>query len=555
MIILLIFAFLSGVFTVLSPCILPVLPIILAAGTATGKWRPWGIIAGLILSFTFFTLALTAIVHTTQISADFFRYFAVVLILAFGLIMILPALSDWFAKITSPLANLGLHIQKSQTENGFSGGFVLGIALGLLWTPCAGPILASVSTLAATQSINVDTILITLFYSIGAGIPMFLIVFGGGKIIQSSKFLSKHSQGIRQTFGGVMILTAVAITLHWDMVFQQQITSLYPPIVIDDNPLVKQELEKMMGIKEGTATSQVSLGVLPNYGKAAELAGISGWINSPPLTLSKLHGKVVLIDFWTYSCINCLRSLPYIKKWYADYKDKGFIVIGVHAPEFEFEKDQQNVESAVKRLGITYPVAQDNEFRTWQAYKNVYWPSRYLIDQNGNIRSLHFGEGDYVETENAIRKLLGLPEINKAEQTLAINPISHEIYLGLKRGASYSNEITLKPNESISYNYKKPLSDDEVGLKGKWKAEDESITSEADDGVINFNFLAKQVYCVLSGESKVPVEVYLDGKLVGTFTVDGARKYDIVNTTYGRHTLSIKIPKGISAYSFTFGNE
>jgi cytochrome c biogenesis protein CcdA/thiol-disulfide isomerase/thioredoxin len=555
MIILLIFAFLAGFFTVISPCILPVLPIILAAGTTTGKWRPIGIIVGLVLSFTFFTLSLTAIVHTTQISASAFRSVAIVLVFAFGLIMLFPKLSDWFAKISSPLANLGLRIQKNSNSS-FFGGFLLGIALGLLWTPCAGPILASITTLAATQSITFATVLITLAYSVGAGIPMLLLAYGGGEIIQSSKFLSQHSQGLRQTFGAIMILTAVAITLHWDMIVQDKVTSIFPTIVIEDNPLVKQELEKMSGKEERVNLSPTSsLEVLPNYGKAAELVGISGWINSPPLTLKQLHGKVVLIDFWTYSCINCLRTLPYIKKWYADYKDKGFVVIGVHTPEFEFEKDHQNVESAAKRLGITYPIAQDNDYKTWQAYQNEYWPAHYLIDQNGNIRSVHFGEGGYVETENAIRNLLDMPPVNKTESEKSLAPISPETYLGLKRGRSYTSEITIKPNVIASYTYKKPLGDDEVGLKGSWKVQEESITAEGDANYLDYNFLAKQVYLVLSGKSKVPVEIYLDGKYVGKFIVDSARKYDIVNLNYGRHNLSLKIPKGINAYAFTFGDE
>lgn len=306
MLLLIAFAFLAGIFTILSPCILPILPAILSGGTLQGKWRPLGMILGLIASFTFFTLSLTLIVHATGLSPNVLRYAAIVIIALFGLIMLFPRLSDWFAQATAPLANWGQRIQKTPTKSGFGGGFLFGIALGLLWTPCAGPILAAITTLVATQSINSAMILLTLAYSIGAGIPLFLIAYGGGKVIQSSRFLSSHSEGIRQFFGALMLLTALAIAMHWDMTLQQKIATLVPPILIEDNPLVKKELEK---IREPNA-----LGI-PEVGKKSpEFVGITNWINSPPLSLMQLKGKVVLVDFWTYSCINCLRTLPYLEK-------------------------------------------------------------------------------------------------------------------------------------------------------------------------------------------------------------------------------------------------
>ena len=543
---LLVFSFLAGVFTILSPCILPILPAILSAGTIKGKWRPLGIIIGLIVSFTFFTLSLTAIVHATGLSANALRYAAIILIALFGLVMIFPRLSDWFAKAASPIANLGQNIQGGRSSNGFGGGLVFGAALGLLWTPCAGPILAAITTLVATQAINFSTVLITLAYSIGAGIPMFLIAYGGGKVIQSSRFLSAHAEKIRQIFGCLMILTAVAIALNWDMLLQQQITRFFPPILIEDTPLVKRELEKLRAENVGEG---------PRIGSTApELTGIVNWINSSPLSLMDLRGKVVLIDFWTYSCINCLRTLPYIKKWYEDYKDLGLVVIGVHTPEFEFEKDPKNVAQAASRLGVHYPVAQDNDYKTWQAYHNNYWPAHYLVDKQGNLSMVHFGEGGYVETENAIRKLLGLSALKMEEPKQRLLPISPETYLGALRGESYTPEIHLKLNQIARYDYQKPLAHDQAGLRGLWNIEDQRITSEGDDSFLDYNFLAQEVYLVMSGSSKTPIQVYLDDKPIAEFTMDGDRKYDIVKTTYGRHKLSLKIPKGVSAYAFTFGN-
>jgi cytochrome c biogenesis protein CcdA/thiol-disulfide isomerase/thioredoxin len=545
------FAFLAGIFTILSPCILPILPAILSAGTLKGKWRPLGIILGLIISFTFFTLALTAIVHATGLSPNILRYLAIAMIFGLGIIMIFPKLSEKFATFTAPVAAIGQNIQGTDQRGGFIGGFVFGIALGLLWTPCAGPILAAITTLVATQSVNLTTILITLAYSIGAAIPMYLIAYGGSKAIQSSRFLSRHAEKIRQFFGVVMILTAIAIAFHWDMLLQQKIVTIVPPVLIENNSLVKQQLENLN--QSNTTYTIITPDVFSDFGQAPELTGIVNWINSPPLSLMMLRGKVVLIDFWTYSCINCLRTLPYIEKWYTDYKDKGLVIIGVHTPEFEFEKDPKNVAQAAMRLGITYPIAQDNDYKTWQAYHNQYWPAHYLIDAEGNLRMVHFGEGAYVETENAIRALLGMQALEMKESEKKIKPLSPETYLGTARGHSYTSEISINPEIETTYNYKNLLKEDQVGLKGLWSADKEKITSGSDESYLNVNFLASEVYLVMSGSSSTPLEVYLDGKKYQTIIVDRDRKYDIASVKYGRHLLSLKIPKGVSAYAFTFG--
>lgn len=544
MILLLAFAFLAGIFTVLSPCILPILPAILSAGTAQGRLRPLGIIMGLIFSFTFFTLALTAIVQVTGISPNVLRYAAIALIFLFGLVMIFPRLSNWFAQITTPVANLGQAI--SRPSSGFGGGLIFGMALGLLWTPCAGPILAAITTLVATHTINLLTVLMTLSYSIGAGVPMFLIAYGGSKIIQSSQFLSLHAERIRQFFGCLMVIVALVLTFHWDMLLEQKLSRFIPSVLVENNEKVQKQLKKLHG--ESPAVEGLS-----ELGKAPELTGIVGWINSPPLKIEELKGKVVLIDFWTYSCINCLRTLPYLEGWYAKYKDAGLVIIGVHTPEFVFEKDPKNVADAAKRLGVDYPIALDNDYKTWLAYRNNYWPAHYLIDKEGNIRMEHFGEGGYAETENAIRELLGLTPMQMKEVEKASRPISPETYLGAARGHSYN--IALKVGETFSYASTTPLGNDEVGLRGSWQVEQEFVEAMGDDSYLDLNFLAKQVYLVLSGSSKKPIEVYLDGNRAGEFYMDGDRKYDIVNTTYKRHQLSLKIPSGVKAYAFTFGDE
>jgi thiol-disulfide isomerase/thioredoxin len=423
---------------------------------------------------------------------------------------------------------------------------VLGGALGLLWTPCAGPILASITTLIATQSATVAMVGLILAYVIGASIPLFLIIWGSGKVIQRSKYLSGHLEGVRVVFGVMTILVAIVIALHWDMVIEQKIALIVPAALIDNTPEVQNRLNELH-------TS--SLPETLSYRKAPELDGATHWINSPPLSIDQLKGKVVLIDFWTYTCINCLRTLPYIKDWYAKYKDRGLVVIGVHTPEFEFEKKPSNVEEAVTRLGITYPVAQDNSYAIWEAYQNHFWPAHYLIDQNGNIVLTHFGEGGYAEMEAKIRELLNLPPISSHEPSVTTRAISPETYLGSNRGPSYTSENAIVYGRTVLYAYPRPLQLNAVGLKGRWKIEDEKIVAEGDDCFLDYHFIGKQVYLVLSGAGQQPMSVFLDGRHVKNLTIEGDRKYDIVDTAYGQHQLSLKIPEGISAYAFTFGDE
>ncbi len=538
MITLFVFSFLAGFFTALSPCILPVLPAILSAGVAGGRLRPLGTIVGLICSFTFFTLLLTWLIQVTGLSPSILRYIAIALIFFFGLVMIFPKLSNWFAKITTPIADLGQKIQSSKPKEGFLGGFVFGLALGLLWTPCAGPILGAITTLVASQTISATVIAMTLLYSVGAGIPLFFFAYGSARLIKTSRFLSRYTERIRQFFGVLMIAFAVLLTFNWDMLISQKLSLFFPEWISEKNFHVE--------VKKNSS--------LPNDGKAPELKGIAAWINSPPLTLSELKGKVVLIDFWTYSCINCLRTIPHLEKWYQDYKDKGFVIIGVHTPEFAFERDLDNVKKAVRDLGITYPVALDNNYATWNAYHNQYWPAHFLVDQEGVIRMEHFGEGEYTETENGIRMLLGMSPLNRKDAAVHTRFISPETYLGLSRGRSYQS--SLSSYKTATYNNEiSSLKEDEVGLKGLWFAQDEYIEAKGSESYLELNFLSTKVYLVLGGSSKTPLEILLDGKPYGTIDVDGDKKYNIVSASYGRHLLSLKVPQGIRAYAFTFGDE
>lgn len=559
MLILLIFSFLAGLVTVLSPCVLPILPILLSVGVGQGKLRPLGIILGLIASFSFFTLALTALVHATGVSPDLLRYIAIALIIFFGITMLFPKFGDYSAAHLSGITRLGTFLQEKSAiaGAGFVSGLIMGIALGLLWTPCAGPILASITTLVATSAITWQAVVMTLAYSTGAALPMFLISYGSSKIISSTTILAKYAEIIRKIFGILMILGAFAIAFHFDVVLQQWAVKYFPMITIENNALVQKQLEGLSSVKPSTETIH-----------APEIVGIAQWINSEPLSLHQLRGKVVLIDFWTYSCINCIRTLPYLKRWYDAYKDKGFVLIGVHTPEFEFEKNSANVKAAVKRFGMTYPVALDSDYKTWQNYANRYWPAHYLVNQQGVIVHTHFGEGAYQETENEIRRLLGLTPLAEKVETITRARITPETYLGFARGRyNYHQPIVLKENQVATYNYSGELEQHQLGLKGQWFAAPEFIQAK-EQSILDLRFVASRVYIVMESPTPQLVHVLLNNKPVpdtyrtrdmdaqGNIQVFAARMYDILDLKgdRGDYKLTLQVPRDVSCYVFTFGS-
>jgi thiol-disulfide isomerase/thioredoxin len=305
--------------------------------------------------------------------------------------------------------------------SGFGSGLVTGACLGLVWAPCAGPILAAVTTLAATRAVSSGAVLVVLAYAFGAGIPLLVIAYGGRALFKKAANATGNPERIRQSFGVVMLLTAALIAFNADTLVTAWVTNLVPTgwtnqlTAFEASPLVSQQLVKLSQIS--TSTQPVPTPTpgnklmpkasdLPNLGPAPQFVGIDHWLNSTPLTLQDLRGKVVLVDFWTFDCINCIHTLPYVIAWYNKYKDEGFVVIGVHTPEFAFEHETSNVAQAIAQYQIKYPVAQDNEYATWQAYHNEYWPAEYFIDAQGNLRHTHFGEGSYDESEKIIQQLL-----------------------------------------------------------------------------------------------------------------------------------------------------
>jgi cytochrome c biogenesis protein CcdA/thiol-disulfide isomerase/thioredoxin len=411
MTLLILFAFLSGLVTIFAPCIWPILPIVLSASVTGGKRKPLGLVTGLSVSFIFFTLALASLVKVFAFDPEILRYVAVAIIGFLGLVLLVPWFGERLEALVSRLGTFGARFTKGR-EDGFGGGFITGAALGLIWTPCAGPILAAVATVAATQTVGLQAVVLITAYVVGVSIPLYLLTLLGGRVLSKTRAFSQYTGIIQRVFGAIMILSALLIFTGYDKKLQTKVLEAFPSygsfLYVFDNQADKtSQLEELRTGKSGNAKSSVpSNRELASQGKAPELIGIKDWLNSDPLTVESLRGKVVLIDFWTYSCINCIRTLPYVTSWNEKYKDQGFVVIGVHTPEFAFEQKKENVAEAIKKYNITYPVAQDNDYATWQAYSNRYWPAHYLIDAEGNIRYTHFGEGKYEETEAAIQALL-----------------------------------------------------------------------------------------------------------------------------------------------------
>lgn len=564
MLILLLFAFLSGIVTVLSPCILPILPLLLSAGIDKGSYRSYGIIVGLIISFTFFTLSLTALVQATGISPDLLRYISLGLIIFFGLTLLFPSVELFFDKITAPLVSAGNTLQSAgNTKGGFLSGLILGCALGLVWAPCAGPILATITTLVATGSVTWNTVFITLAYSCGTALPMFFFIHSGNVLITSISSITPYTQIIRRIFGTLMILGAFAMMFHFDVLLQQLAVRYFPVITIEDNELVKKELSQLQGTKK-----MANFPSAPSIGSAApDFAGITDWINTAPLSIEQLKGQVVLVDFWTYSCINCVRTLPHIKEWYETYKGDGFVIVGVHTPEFEFEKSRANVEAAIKRFDITYPVALDNNYSTWKAYDNHYWPAHFLIDQDGIIQYIHFGEGEYTKTENMIRALLKHPPMEEKAPHEMVTRQTPELYLGYQRAEHYASGIHLQANRIGDYTLT-PVGPDQVSLEGKWLVSAECLTSKGNPSKLKLNFTGHHVYLVICSQQESIITVLLDNEPIapefytndmnaeGQVVVKESRMYEILHLKDNNqpHELTLSVPENVSLYAFTFGS-
>jgi cytochrome c biogenesis protein CcdA/thiol-disulfide isomerase/thioredoxin len=583
MVLLVLFGFVAGAATALSPCVLPVLPIALSAGATGGRRRPLGIVAGLAVSFTFATVALVYVIAALGLPNDLLRKLAIAVLIAFGLTLMAPPLA---ARLEGWLGRFAARGEDPKGRgDGFWSGVLVGLSLGLVYAPCAGPILAGVITVSASQSFDAGRLAVALSYGIGSAAALYVLMLGGRRAIAP---LARRSGSFQIAMGATMLLVALAMLGNYDIRFQNAIASDLPSFLVNPSQALEETasaetaLADLRGNSHGigaeldTGTPQTMPDgrlKLPLLGKAPAFVGTEHWFNTPgdrPLTLQQLRGRVVLVDFWTYSCINCIRTLPYLKAWDARYRKDGLTIIGIHSPEFPFEREAGNVEEAIERNDIRYPVAQDNELRTWEAYANQYWPAEYFIDARGNIRYVHFGEGEYGEKEQVIRQLLaeagdrvgrGMSGARGIEPSAGVT--TPETYLGVARAERFTNP-ELSPG---LHDFSAPsgVPPNEWAYRGPWRIEFHSATAAG--GSLELNFGARRVYLVLGTADGRPrrVKVLLDGKPVGAdaagsdvhggaVTVNSQRLYNLVDLPrVGHHVLRLEPEAGVMGYAFTFG--
>jgi cytochrome c biogenesis protein CcdA/thiol-disulfide isomerase/thioredoxin len=562
MVLLVAFAFVAGVGTALSPCVLPVLPIALSAGATGGSRRPLGIVTGLALSFTFATVALVYVIHALGLPDDLLRTLAIAGLIGFGVALAIPALGD---RIEARLSRLA-RAPRSDQGGGFWSGLLVGVSLGFVYAPCAGPILAGVITVSASQTFTAGRLATALAYGIGSAVGLYGLMLGGRRVMRR---LAARSGRLQQGLGVVMAVFGVLMLANLDIRFQNAIAADLPSFLVnptgglESKAAVSDALDDARGDGSRAATRE-STDLRPLF-PAPPIQGTQRWFNTPggeSVSLADLRrqDRVVLIDFWTYTCINCIRTLPQLRAWDARYRAQGLTIIGVHTPEFPFEKDAGNVEDAIRQEGLRYPVVQDNDFATWDAYANRYWPAKYLIDSDGVVRYVHFGEGEYDETEDAIRTLLaeagrkrlGAATDPRVEQ--AMPDATPETYLGSARAERFVNG----PIRGGRRRYVAPgfeLPPDHLAFAGNWRISPDSATAGR-RARLTLNFNARRVFLVLGSRGDRPrrMRVLLDGEPMGTVTVRRQRLYRLVDLPRaGRHVLELQPERGISGYAFTFG--
>ncbi|KKR30131.1 MAG: hypothetical protein UT61_C0012G0001, partial [Candidatus Woesebacteria bacterium GW2011_GWA1_39_8] len=505
-------------------------------------------------------------------------------ILIFGVALLIPKFQILLETIFSKLSG---KLPQQSGRTGFWGGFIIGISIGLLWTPCVGPILAAVISLALTGSVTGTAVLITLAYSLGTGIPMFAILYGGRNLLNRVPWLTQNTAKIQRAFGVLMVITAFGIFFNLDRKFQTYIINRFPSYGVgltqlEENAAVKQNLDQLNASDFVESRGKPMFDMTSTASLAPELITGGKWFNTSGdlqglpnaaangTALKSLRGKVVLIDFWTYTCINCIRTLPYLKSWDEKYRDKGLVIIGVHTPEFEFEKDAGNVEKAIRDFGINYPVMQDNNYATWRAYNNRYWPAEYFINKDGEIVHTHFGEGKYDESEAEIQKLLeesgsNVSDVTINNPTYNINSQTPETYIGYARQYGLVSPESLVRGSVSSYSAPRNIALNSFAFVGNWHVGSEYAMPQKGSSLI-FNFSAQKVYLVMRPiKEGGKVRVFLDDELIlesagedvlnGEVSVDTDRLYNLVNLqTPGSHLLKLEfLDSNLEVYAFTFG--
>jgi cytochrome c biogenesis protein CcdA/thiol-disulfide isomerase/thioredoxin len=576
--ILVLLVFLGGVLTILSPCILAVLPFVFAR--AEQKFLTNGLPMLIGMALTFAAIAtLAAVGGAWAIRANQYgRILALVLLTAFAATLLSRRLADWMSRPFVALGNRLMPAGSAQDANaGLVPSLLLGVATGLLWAPCAGPILGLVLTGAAISGPNAHTTALLFAYAAGAATSLAIAILAGGRVFAALKKSLGAGEWLRRALGVAVLFAVAAIAFGWD-------ESVLARLSLAGTNRLEQSLIERIRPAPVLALAADSTGRLPAEGEMPSLAGATGWLNSAPLTREGLRGKVVLVDFWTFSCINCLRALPYVKAWYDKYKDHGLVVIGVHAPEFAFEKDAANVRHAVADLGIAYPVALDNDYAIWQGFNNQYWPAHYFIDAAGQIRAHHFGEGDYQGSERIIRRLLteagvtnlpaaGFEPLQGAGVQAAADETqdqSPETYVGFARAQNFSSPGGFVQDRPQRYGAPGALGLNQWALSGTWSVDAEKAVLRAAPGKIVFRFHARDLHLVLGpGSSGKPVRfrVQLDGAAPGANhgtdtdaggdgAVEEQRLYQLIRQSndVGEHVFSIEfLDSDVQAYSFTFG--
>ncbi len=585
---LLLLAYLGGVLTLLSPCILPVLPFVFARAGGSFLRSTLPLLLGMAITFT--VVASLAAVGSAWVAQanQVGRWVALVIMAVFALALLLPAFAD---RLLAPFQRAGARLSAradAADEAGRGGAgtsLLIGIATGLLWAPCAGPILGLVLTGAALEGASAGTSSLLLAYALGAVTALALAVWVGGRVFNALKARLGLGNTLRRILGVAALLAVVAIAMGWDTGVLTRLSS------VSTARLEQGLLEAVPGATPAGGKALTTTGArvdapLPVEGTLPALDGATGWLNSPPLDREQLRGKVVLVDFWTYSCINCLRAMPFVHDWAERYREHGLVVVGVHTPEFAFERNPRNVMRAVEQLGVTYPVALDNNYSIWRAFENQYWPAHYFVDAQGRIRAHQFGEGNYAHSEQVIRRLLqeagqrDLPPPldagaatlqGVAEQADMGNLRSPETYLGHARAEHFASPGGLRKGQPFDYALPARWTLNDWALAGRWTVDQEAATLQSPGGRVAFRFHARDLHLVLApagNGAPVRFRVLLDGKPLpaadaggdvrpdGTGQVDEHRLYQLVRQrdSVGEHLFEIEfLDPGVQAYAFTFG--
>jgi cytochrome c biogenesis protein CcdA/thiol-disulfide isomerase/thioredoxin len=627
----------AGFLTILSPCILPLIPIVLSTGATGGVRRPWGVGLGIVVSFTFAVALLASIVVATGLSAQPLRLAAIGFLFALGIVLLVPRLWEQLERLLARVPRLQGLNSGPDSRGGFASGVVIGVCTGLLCAPCAGPLLTAVATLAATNRVTLGVVAVAAAYAVGLATPLIALGIGGRSLARS---LRRTGALVPRVSGVLLVLTAVAMLFGVDQraqVWAANATTWTGALqTVERLPAVQAQLDKLTGrppvvaqtspqepvatppdtsqvtsaqptaptsttpemprpttapaTSQATAvpapiaaaqTSQLTpqtvatpLPKLQPQGGSFAFAGLTNWINSPPLTMSGLRGKVVLVDFWTYSCVNCIRELPHVEAWYEQYASQGFVAVGIHTPEFAFERDPGNVAAAVKALHVTFPVAQDNGFETWNAFLNNAWPAIYLFDANGLLRYNDVGEGDYGVKEAAIRALLA--EAGHAPSAAMTNVLdttpktfstTPETYLGSDKLDALASREPPKVGTSVRYSPSRPIPLGGVAFDGAWTLYPEYARADGSASLF-LHYVADRVYVVLiPAKAGQTLTVLLDNQPLpdavagadvhgGNLVLDQPRLYTVVDMhgVATEHQLTLQIATaGVQAYSFTFG--